>query len=805
MIKIIQSQKTSLSYAIDGSATTFKLKKLLKLDGTPMSASDIGDSLNGTIDPGVFGKEEIININGSNVTVNSDNSVEITGVLRGRKEVSPYGAGGYATDHGAGAVVVFGNNPQLYDSLAFKANANTFTQQNIFSGYAPQTDTDPVAGNDLTRLSYVQALVLGTLTTIDVVVPGTAGETIADGNSIYLNTDNKWYKTDADTASTVNNVLLGIAKGAGTLNNAITNGILLQGTDNAQSGLVAGEVQYASNTAGAISNTPGTNEVTVGIAKSATELYFAPRFNQQLTEAQQDALDNATGGALTGANPVVSNDDTSATPSGSKIIRWSGGAYPAGNGANITGIDLKAESYTASGSIAQNDSVYVSSANTVKTVYPSAQGTGSAISTAPSHILTTKSLPLSTSGMYLNISGGYRDISDILYAQVRTINAGETDFSNGSEATVYNTGNGTRWYDVCLIDTDKFLFLFQSDTGGVDVGIKAVVATVSGTTVTVGTPVTIEAVGSLTAGLACSKVDTDKGIIFYKDDAGNDIYMKVLSVSGTTITQNSAVLLKTTSNIQSISSVQLATNSVAVTYSPGSTSLFGSIITISGTTPSAGAEQTIIGASETYYHKITFISATKLLLTYEEDGANATYASTIAISGATMTASSTLSLEASVGQMTWGTSVIGTKYALVMARDTDTNNKLYFLDISSTTPTTISTQNLSQTSDSGNYVTTCIVKVSPWTYMATGPINDGDYIVKMTPVSSARIGVAESAILDTVAGNILIRYKTQTLSGITLTAGSIYYVDDSGQPTTKSSLTSPTLGVAISTTKILLQ
>jgi len=320
MIKIIQSQKTSLSYAIDGSATTFKLKKLLKLDGTPMSASDIGDSLNGTIDPGVFGKEEIININGSNVTVNSDNSVEITGVLRGRKEVSPYGAGGYATDHGAGAVVVFGNNPQLYDSLAFKANANTFTQQNIFSGYAPQTDTDPVAGNDLTRLSYVQALVLGTLTTIDVVVPGTAGETIADGNSIYLNTDNKWYKTDADTASTVNNVLLGIAKGAGTLNNAITNGILLQGTDNAQSGLVAGEVQYASNTAGAISNTPGTNEVTVGIAKSATELYFSPRFNQQLTENQQDALDNALGGALTGANPVVSSNDT-AENTASKLVR----------------------------------------------------------------------------------------------------------------------------------------------------------------------------------------------------------------------------------------------------------------------------------------------------------------------------------------------------------------------------------------------------------------------------------------------------------------------------------------------------
>ena len=314
--KYLQTKKTTLSYSISDSETAIRLDALEKLDGTSVSVSDLGDFITFTIDPGTS-KEEICSVTSADVTVNADGTVDMV-VVRGLKEIDPYTTGGFASEHGTGAVVVFGNNPQLYDQFPNKSNANTFTALNIFT-VAPQTTTDPVAGNDLTRLSYVQALVLGTLTSIDVVVPGLAGENISDGNLIYLFTDNKWYKCDADTASTVNNVLLGIAKGAGTTGNAITNGILLQGTDNAQSGLVAGEVQYASNTAGAISNTPGTTEVTVGVAKSATEIYFAPRFNQMITEDQQDALAGSSG-TPSASNKYVTEADV-AENTASKIVR----------------------------------------------------------------------------------------------------------------------------------------------------------------------------------------------------------------------------------------------------------------------------------------------------------------------------------------------------------------------------------------------------------------------------------------------------------------------------------------------------
>lgn len=320
MRKYLQTKKTSLSYSISDSETTMRLDSLVKLDGTSVSASDIGDYATFTFDPGTS-KEEICSITSSDVTVNADGTVDLVNVVRGLKEVDPYTTGGFSAEHGAGAVVVFSNNPQLYNQLANKSNANTFTQQNIFSGYAPQTDTDPTNNNDLTRKSYVLGLILGTLTTINVIVPGNAGETVTIGQLVYFDdTDNEWKLCDADTTAKVNNVLLGIAQGGGTDGNPITNGIMLQGVDVNQAGLTIGDVYYASNTAGAIANTPGTNEVTVGIARTATELYFAPRFNQQITEEQQDALAGSLGSPSSTNRYVTEQMLTTVTAMGAQAV-----------------------------------------------------------------------------------------------------------------------------------------------------------------------------------------------------------------------------------------------------------------------------------------------------------------------------------------------------------------------------------------------------------------------------------------------------------------------------------------------------
>ncbi|MEW6126726.1 MAG: hypothetical protein AB1757_06785 [Acidobacteriota bacterium] len=181
---------------------------------------------------------------------------------------------------------------------------------------------NPTNDYDIAHRAWVLTVVNGGAVSHDkLIVAGTAGETVAAGNLVYFDdTDNEWKKCDADTAATVENVILGIAQGAGVDGGAISGGVLLFGLDENQSGLTAGAPYYASNTAGEISSSAGTKEVTVGFAKSTTSLYFYPRFDQQLTEDQQDAL-AGTSGTPSGLNKYVTANDVSASAAADKIVR----------------------------------------------------------------------------------------------------------------------------------------------------------------------------------------------------------------------------------------------------------------------------------------------------------------------------------------------------------------------------------------------------------------------------------------------------------------------------------------------------
>lgn len=301
--KKVQSQAVALYNGCAAADVTMRVTPYpVDLDGNKLTMAALGANPQVTVDSKVYQFEEIIGFTG--IIDNGDNTGTITGLMRDLAS-SSLATPGTGKQHGAGATVIFSWNPQDVARLPALENANTFTNQNIFSGFAPQTDTDPVSGNDLTRLSYVQALVLGTLTTIDVIVPGTAGVVITAGQSIYLDTaTDTWKLTNATSASTVNNVLLGIAQGVGAISGAISGGVLLQGVDTHQTGLTPGNIQYASNTPGAISSSAGTISTVLGAAKSATQLYFAPRFNQQVTQAQLDAM-AGDGGTPGSANKFV--------------------------------------------------------------------------------------------------------------------------------------------------------------------------------------------------------------------------------------------------------------------------------------------------------------------------------------------------------------------------------------------------------------------------------------------------------------------------------------------------------------------
>jgi hypothetical protein len=105
------------------------------------------------------------------------------------------------------------------------------TKNESISGY--WTAPDPISGQGLVTRDYMLSLIAGgTISTDKITVNGYAGETLVAGDLIYFNTtDYEWKKTDANDLTTIRNVLLGIAQGAGTDGNLISNGVLIKGVD----------------------------------------------------------------------------------------------------------------------------------------------------------------------------------------------------------------------------------------------------------------------------------------------------------------------------------------------------------------------------------------------------------------------------------------------------------------------------------------------------------------------------------------------------------------------------------------------
>lgn len=307
-----------LSIAGSGISTTdtsitFKKMVLVDADETPVTMSMFGTIGYITLEPGTDREE---NISFTGLTQNASGTATVTGVTRGLSPNEPYSEDSdFKFQHAGGGVAVVSNSSVYYSQFGKLANDESVT------GYWEVPN--PLTAQGVVPRDYMLGLINGgAITTDRVVVSAQAGETIAAGQLVYFDeTDNEWKLTDADTAATVELVLLGIAQGAGTNGGAISGGVLLWGLDENQSGMTQGDLQYASNTAGGISSTTGTTEKIIGIARNATTLYFDPDFYYRLTINQK----NAIGGGGDFGTPSSSNkfitQDYNASATGVPVIR----------------------------------------------------------------------------------------------------------------------------------------------------------------------------------------------------------------------------------------------------------------------------------------------------------------------------------------------------------------------------------------------------------------------------------------------------------------------------------------------------
>lgn len=203
---------------------------------------------------------------------------------------------------------------------------------------------------------------------------------------------------------------------------------------------------------------------------------------------------------------------------------------------------------------------------------------------------------------------------------------------------VFNTST-TGYMDCELLTTDKVLISFVdgSDDGNV------IIASLSGTTISSYGAVTTFDTGTINVPIAASILSATSFAMAYED--ANDTYVVACSVSGTTITSGTPTLVKSATNLSTYKSIDLAfidSTHALCTYAMSTGAIYARVITISGTSISSINTEYSIGSG---YAGASFldlgrISSSEFVLSYAYDGSTS--------KTATLTISNTIEITAGV-------------------------------------------------------------------------------------------------------------------------------------------------------------
>lgn len=108
-----------------------------------------------------------------------------------------------------------------------------------------------------------------------------AGEAAAGGQLVYKHTDNKWYKSDANSGTAADKMAMGVCvKDVYAAGDPIT--VMLHGVMGGYTSLTPGTLYFASDTEGEIADAAGTTYLPVGIALTTDRIFFFPILTKAL-------------------------------------------------------------------------------------------------------------------------------------------------------------------------------------------------------------------------------------------------------------------------------------------------------------------------------------------------------------------------------------------------------------------------------------------------------------------------------------------------------------------------------------------
>ncbi len=478
------------------------------------------------------------------------------------------------------------------------------------------------------------------------------------------------------------------------------------------------------------------------------------------------------------------------------------------NGHEIIGLPPANErDFVASGALSTGDIVSLNS-----------DGTVSVISSHPEALGTSVSFE---SANTIFISATYDSANDKIVIAYRDNNVSGGDYGTAVVGTVSGTSisfgtpvtfeSAVSSYISATYDSanEKIVIAYQTNATGSYLG-TAVVGTVSGTSISFGTPVAFASGSASTITTTYDSVNS-KVVISWYQGIGRAI---VGTVSGTSISFGTVVSLTSTSVNYISSTFDSVNGKVVITYQNDAPNYYGSakVGTVSGTSISFGSEAVFSGTSVAQRTAATYDSVNgKIVVAYEDDSNGGFGTAAVgAVSGTGISFGTPVVFSAGtngIEQVSVVYDASSGKIVFVYTNDANSGFGTSIVGTVSGTSITFGTTSVFQSVHT-RYPAAVYDSASESTvisYQATGISSYGTSVVYQLAGSTAKdvVGITTAAITDTATGAVTLSGGISSgHTGLTINAN--YYITDAGALTTAAG-SNTRIGRALSTTELLLE
>jgi hypothetical protein len=586
-----------------------------------------------------------------------------------------------------------------------------------------------------------------------------------------------------------------VVSGVVTATSFIGSGTSLTGIDATALKDSGGSVKVQANTSGIV--VTGVSTFTGNVSVGGTLTY------EDVTNVDSVGLITARSGIRIGAGQSVS--------AVSGIVTYYG------DGSQLTGVESGVGNFVASGAIANGQTVVIKADGTVGIVTQTGSATPSVGSPVAYNSVTSNYNRAIFDSNSNKVVIAYMDGTvggNPGKAVVGTVSG--TSISFGSPTT-FETGQSDYYAMTFDSNSNKVIIVFRdSDDSGQG---KAIVGTVSGTSISFGSAVDIDANTSDAHIGATFDTNENRVVISYRNASeGNAGQAVVGTVSGTSISFGTPVEFNSqdTRNMTDGVVFDSTNNKVVIAYNDDGDSGKGKAVvgTVNGTNISFGTPVEF-EAGSTGFPAAVFDSANgKVVISYADSGDSETGKTRVGtVSGTSISFGSVVEFAGGAGVSYSSATYDSTNGKIVVAYRDESNNhgKVVVGTVSGTSisfgsPTTFEAANsyyISATFDSNSGKAVIAYNDATSSYNGTAVVFGANSLVTNLTTENY-IGIAAEAIANAATGKVNILGGVN--SGQTgLTTAKTYYVQGNGTLATSAGNPSVVAGTSISTTKILIR